>query len=284
MLDKFLKEILIIDTETTGVNTAKEDVVELAVCKVDGAEPVVNSRLFGSREPIPYASSAVNNISRRMLSGLPILSDSIPTATQMLDVDNVKYYVGHNVSFDTKILSANFKRGGVTIEKLENKDCWICTHRIAKYIINDDSLKYGQQFLRYYFDLDSYVTTEITAAHRAGNDAVICYYLLMSLIDLGVEKGNINLLEDIGKQLVQLSQIKRPVTSWPFGKKYKGKKFSELPDDFYKWAFDNIDELDEKHPKYREDIVEIIRVELSKRFEEREKKENESGNISDISN
>lgn len=279
MLDKFLKETLIIDTETTGVDTTKEDVVELAVCKLDGDEIVVDSLLFGSREPIPFASSAVNNISRRMINGLPLLSKSTNSVSVMLDTDNIKYYVGHNISFDAKILAANFKRGGVTIKKLEDKDCWICTHKIAKYIINDDNLRYGQQFLRYYFDLDSQVTTEVTAAHRAGNDAVICFYLLMNLIDLGVEKGIINPLEDIGKQLVHLSQIKRPVTSWPFGKKYKGKKFSELPDDFYNWAFDNIDELDAKHPKYREDIVEIIRVELSKRFEEREKKEDESGNV-----
>jgi len=271
MLDKFLKETLIIDTETTGVDTTKEDVVELATCKINDGEIVVDSMLFGSRKPIPYASSAVNNISRRMLMGLPILSDSLDVTSKMLDFDNTIYYVGHNVSFDTKILDANYKRGGQTVEKLENKDNWICTHKIAKYIINDDNLRYGQQFLRYYFDLDSQLTIEVSAAHRASNDAIICFYLLMNLIDLGVEKGIINPLEDIGKQLVHLSQIKKPVTTWPFGKKHRGKKFNELPDDFYAWAFENIDELDEKNSKYREDIVEIIRVVLSERFEEREK-------------
>lgn len=279
MLDKFLKETLIIDTETTGVDTTKEDVVELAVCKINGNEIVVDSMLFGSRKPIPYAASAVNNISRRMLAGLPIFSNSLDTASRMLDFDNIQYYVGHNISFDTKILDAGFKRGGQTVPKLQNKDHWICTHKIAKYIINDDNLKYGQQFLRYYFDLDSQLTTEVTAAHRASNDAVICFYLLMNLIDLGVEKGIINPLEDIGKQLVHLSQINKPVTSWPFGKKHRGKKFEDLPDDFYAWAFENIDELDEKNSKYRKDIVEKIRVVLSKRFEEKEKKENESKNV-----
>jgi len=197
MLDKFLKETLIIDTETTGVDTTKEDVVELATCKINDGEIVIDSMLFGSRKPIPYASSAVNNISRRMLMGLPILSDSLDVTSKMLDFDNTIYYVGHNVSFDTKILDANYKRGGQTVEKLENKDNWICTHKIAKYIINDDNLRYGQQFLRYYFDLDSQLTIEVSAAHRASNDAIICFYLLMNLIDLGVEKGIINPLEDI---------------------------------------------------------------------------------------
>lgn len=72
---QFLKEVLVIDTETTGL-LDKEDseIIEIAAGRYDSSNELsIENRLFGSVSPIPPEASAVNYISNRMIEGLQLL-------------------------------------------------------------------------------------------------------------------------------------------------------------------------------------------------------------------
>ena len=76
-IQQFLKEVLVIDTETTGL-LDKEDseIIEIAAGKYDSSNELsIEDRLFGSVSPMPPEASAVNYISNRMIEGLPTLAD-----------------------------------------------------------------------------------------------------------------------------------------------------------------------------------------------------------------
>lgn len=280
MLDKFLSDTVIIDTESTGLDIENEDIVEFAYCIWDDEQTpsdfVSISKFYGSREPIKFSSSAINNISRKMIEGLPLFSDTLDETLPILD--SFKYIVCHNVDYDYKILNANIKRGGV--KDLDDyseayKDKWICTMRIARRLFlnkqspdGEEEMRYGQNFLRYFFDLDSSMdVNKVGNNHRADTDAYICGHLLLKLIDVAVNDGVINLEQDIGEQLVNLTWVPVPIEYWPYGNKWKGTKISDIPDSYFLWAIDNLDELNEKSYRYNDDVAQAVIAEVNKRIE-----------------
>lgn len=104
------------------------------------------------------------------------------------------------------------------------------------------------------------------AAHRAGNDTLVCAILLELLVDYALAKGLITDTDSMGKQLHTLCWQPLTYKTWPFGKN-KGKLLSEIPNDYYLWALDNIDALNESKDGYDYDLAESVRMELEKRLQ-----------------
>ena len=63
MIDNFLTDCLVVDTETTGLDITTSEICELGTCVYDGEKYLKSGRLFGTKEPIGFSASAKNNIS-----------------------------------------------------------------------------------------------------------------------------------------------------------------------------------------------------------------------------
>lgn len=269
MIESFLRSVAVVDTETTDREPEHADIIELGVTRLgtDGNWQTVDC-LFGSKEDIPPAASAVNNISNKMIAGKATFIESTKTALELLDIENTSYFVAHNVQFDLAVFNANFKRADMTLGLFagEKKTRWLCTYRLALKLVKGDGVSHSQQFLRYYLNLDIDDSEVGSVPHRAGFDSYICAHLLMKLVELAIEQGKVNPNEELGPQLVSLCWDHQPITAWPFGK-YKDQPLSDIPLDYYSWALDNMDSLNKTHYRYDEDLAEAVRKELEKRLD-----------------
>ena len=267
-LTEFYKSIVVLDTETTHLHAEKAEIVEIAGARYNGNEWIVESMLLGAKNGIPPEASAKNNISNRMIDGLPTFGESVEKAKQIIHWDNSDYWICHNSKYDQDVLFKAFNESGLPddAERAKNKNNWICTFRLAKQLLDFDfsDMQYNLSFLRYKLDLP--VSDEL-GVHRAQADTYVCKSLLEFLVDYAIKKNIIDETGDIGKQLNDICWRANKITKWPFGK-HKGAAFSDIPTDYYIWSISNISKLDEKSSDYDSDLAETIRIELEKRLEE----------------
>lgn len=97
---------IIIDTETTGLNAALDEILQLAIIDADTGD-LLHERLYGTlqRKEWPGAE-AVNCISPKLVSGLPSLYDDGEQATAAEIIGAADWVGGWNVDFDLSMLWA----------------------------------------------------------------------------------------------------------------------------------------------------------------------------------
>lgn len=264
--DTFLKSVTVLDTETTNLSPENAEIVEIGGASYDGKTWNISSMLMGAANGIPPEASAKNNISNRMIDGLPLFGEVMADVKKIFRWNNSLYYVAHNSQYDQKVLKASFSR--INLENdadiaIDNAN-WICTHRLAKQIIDFDfaDMQYNLSYLRYRLDLP---VPDSAGVHRAGDDTLTCALLFEFLVDFALAKNLVTNTETIGKQLHDLCWGFVPMKVFPFGKN-KGKTFSEIPTDYYLWALKNMDSLKDTSKSYDPDLAENIRIELEKRI------------------
>ena len=112
-------EAAVIDVETTGLSSVNDRIVDVAVLRGDFSKLLKGATDldFDSFEarvnpgvPIPQAASRVHGIHDVDVADLGTFGD---IAQQLRDFIGDRPLVGHNVSFDKRFLSAEFKRAGV---------------------------------------------------------------------------------------------------------------------------------------------------------------------------
>lgn len=258
-VSEFFNSIIVVDTETTGVDTSIAEVIEVASGQLVDNEWITSELLLGSLRPIPPEASAVNYISNRMIADLPTFDYKMDEIDDLLCLGVVKSMVAHNANFDRKILAESYLRCNERerYQLFEEERSWICTWRLAKAVlgIDYDRLQYGLSYLRYFLDLD--VSDDIQA-HRAAVDVVTCGRLLERLLSLAIEKNLVDPTEDILPQLISLCWDPIPITKWTIGKKYAGRLLTDIPNDYYLWAIANIDELDDNNSRFNRDLAKSI--------------------------
>jgi DNA polymerase III epsilon subunit-like protein len=265
----FLDSVLVLDTETTNKIPEQCEVVELAsVTSVFKPEGV----LFGAENGIPFAASAKNNISNKMISGKPLFKESLPTVYKMLHMDDssIEYFVAHNCSYDQRALSTAFLEAGdfdlakSTLDKNHKSKKWICTYRLAQHLFGHDfpDIQYNQNYLRYMLDLD---VPDSINPHRATDDVIVCFKLLDAIVDYAALKGDLDMSKAVGPQLHSMCWKMVNHTNFPFGK-HKGKPLSSIPTDYYLYAIDKFPALDSKSYEYDHDLAESVLAELTKRL------------------
>ena len=266
MRDIFLKSVSVIDTETTHLVPEKAEIVEVAGATYNGKEWTVKSQLFGARDGIPPEASAKNNISSRMIKGLPTFVDAVDIAKEILNWNSSVYFVAHHCSYDQAVLSQAFISASCNTDTRIAQDVqkWICTHRLAKQLIQHDfkDMQYNLSFLRYKLDLP---VDDNLSAHRAGADTIVCASLFEFLVDYAITTKLVEDSDTLGYDIHKLCWKPFKVTAWPFGKN-KGKSFKDIPTDYYMWALGNLDCLNETHKDFDRDLGENVRVELESRL------------------
>lgn len=269
VIDELLSLVIPVDIETTGTDIDTAEICELGAAIAANGTLAPLSVLFGTSSPIPFNASAVNNISRKMLAGLPVFDDRLDSVANILNITNQKYIVVHNHRFDGKVLD-KYKSANPDYLKNKNGDDlkYICTYRLAKHLFNGTEMNgnidsFGLNYLRYYFDLDesSYYPEDLgdTAPHRAGHDALICGLLFIHMANYAMD--NLGLAVESGEQLAdilhELCHTPIEIKNMPFGK-HKGEPLSEVPLSYLSWAIDNTDFLNESHTNYDEDLATSI--------------------------
>lgn len=201
------------DTETTGIRTDRDRIIEIAAFDPKREK---NFCAFVNPEiPIPKEASDITHITDEMVKDAPTFHE---VGKQFIEFCSGKVImIAHNNdSFDQPLLNNEMKRVA-----LQTPD-WL-------YL---DSLKWAR---KYRFDLPRHnlqflrEAYNITAnqAHRALDDVMVLYEIFSQLTD------------DLPIHTIyELMQQKQKITHMPFGK-HQGKKLSEVPQHYIAWLKEN---------------------------------------------
>ncbi|MEI7760426.1 MAG: 3'-5' exonuclease [Thermoleophilia bacterium] len=102
----------VFDCETTGTNPRTDEIVSLAVVRVDpdGAETARSAWLVRPTRPIPAGATAVHGISDADVVGAPRFAE---IAVEVLGLLDGAVFVAHNVEFDLPMLEHAFAGAGI---------------------------------------------------------------------------------------------------------------------------------------------------------------------------
>lgn len=99
--------IIILDTETTGLDHKCEKLIEIAAVKMQGTEIVETfSSLVNPQKPIRHSSFLIHNISEEMVQDAPNIEEVLP---QFLEFVGDHAFVAHNAIFDYSFINEAMK-------------------------------------------------------------------------------------------------------------------------------------------------------------------------------
>lgn len=252
--EQLFNQSLIFDLETTSLDFREAEVIQMATVIYDERSNthhsydkwvVEHNSFYCPKTPISPQISAITNISNRMVEGCSDFTDEFDSVQEILL--SKQYVIAHNSFYDEKILTNH----ELTVQNM------ICTMRMAKKIYNDDASveAFNLPYLRYALDLpidDSFI------AHRADSDAYMTAILFEHLVNKAIEQWHIDIEKGpLGDQIVEW--LNKPIImhKMPFGK-HKGKYMQDVPLDYWQWALENMDSLQEDKPEYDRDFAASV--------------------------
>lgn len=249
-LETLFKNSLVLDTETTSIHFQEAEVIQYAhaeytaaTAKESAAFTITRNEYFKPHTPIDPEVSSINFISNRMVAKCFNFDDTLHTI--QADFDTHEFMVAHNAFYDMKVL----QRYGLKLPKI------ICTMRMAKKLYGeDDSIKlFNLSYLRYALDLP---VSDDLPAHKADSDVIVTSVLYQTLVLDAIAGGHIdpNSSVSLGDQIIAWLDAPITVRKMPFGK-HKGKDLIDIPLDYWKWAFENLNSLNEEHDEYDKDFA-----------------------------
>lgn len=209
--------IAVIDCEATGLDLENDHPVEVAavVIKTDGTRSEHQS-LINPGVPIPPMSSAIHHLVDEDVAQAPPLERLLPKLRKLADV-----FAAHNAAYDRPMLRMN---------TAEDRQPWICTHRIACHLW-PEAESHSNQYLRYWLKLDV-PRAKGLPAHRALADAVVTAALLRRELETLEERG---VLPETFEALVDWAAAPAELTRVTFGQ-HRGRLWSEMDRGFLDWV------------------------------------------------
>ncbi len=116
MLDQFCNKlrqgrIVVFDTETTGLNTEKDDIIQIAAIEIINGKIGREFEVFINTEKDITESEKIHHISKSYLNENAI--EKKKALSQFLSFVGNDVLVAHNIKYDTDILHFNLKREGL---------------------------------------------------------------------------------------------------------------------------------------------------------------------------
>lgn len=197
------------DTETTGIKTDKDLIIEIAA--YDPITKRTFERFVNPGIPIPAESTAICHITDEMVANAPSFKQVGQEFIDFCGPDAT--LIAHNLdSFDLPILRAECARNHLTLPAWRTIDTlkWARKYR-------PDLPRHALQYLREVYGMES------NNAHRALDDVMMIAGIFSLMID------------DLSFETVlELLSVQQTLTHMPFGK-HQGQPLSEVPKDYLKW-------------------------------------------------
>jgi DNA polymerase-3 subunit epsilon len=160
-----MDDLVIIDTETTGLNCKYHRVIEVAAVKVSKGKIVSEySSLINITGDVPYLVTQITGITKEELNNEG--RDPEEVFTEVKEFIGNSTFVAHNVNFDYRFLNAEF--GRYKIPELHNTK--LCTVQVARRS-NLPITNFRLTTIKEYLGID-------IQSHRALNDVMVCYELM----------------------------------------------------------------------------------------------------------
>lgn len=222
-----MQTLIFYDTETTGTNTEKDRVIEIAA--YNGSTGESFSSYINPGIPIPKEASNIHGITDDMVSSSPTFPVVFEQFAAFCGSDSV--LVAHNnYNFDYPLLLKECQRHSLPL--------------FQRSMI--DSLKWAQKYradlpkhtLQYLAQVYGYTVTQ---THRALDD-VLLLHKIFSILTGDLTPNQI---------IALLNETAHPkVFKMPFGK-YRGKPLTEVPQSYLKWLEDQgaLDKVENKELK-----------------------------------
>ncbi|MFQ3576053.1 MAG: exonuclease domain-containing protein [Cytophagales bacterium] len=170
----------VVDIETSGSNSHKDRIIDIAVVLHDG-ERVVDAHnwLLNPECKIPAFIQNLTGISDKMVEDMPTMEE---VADEIYELLKDKIFVAHNVHFDYSFVKAELKRFGVDFDSKK-----LCTVKLSRKVVPGLE-KYGLSFLSNYFGVEN------MHRHRALGDAMATAEILTQLLQQENAEDAIQLL------------------------------------------------------------------------------------------
>lgn len=201
--------IIYYDTETTGVRSESDRIVEFAA--YDPERELTFSTLINPGISIPSEASAIHGITNEMVQNAPSFAE-VGAALVAFCEGEIVLAAHNNDAFDALFLKHEFKRAELELPPFPMLDTlkWARKYR-------PDLPRHSLQYLRQVFGIAE------NQAHRALDDVMVLYEIFSIMIDdLPVKK------------VMELLHDNAPLGTMPFGK-YKGVALEKVPTDYITW-------------------------------------------------
>ncbi len=243
--------IIFLDLETTGVDPAKDRIVEISLVKLfPGGEREVKTRRINPGIPIPPSATAIHHISDEDVKDCPTFREIARSlATYMEGADLAGY---NSNKFDIPVLMEEFLRSGVDIDLKKRKaiDVQNIFHKMEQRTL----------VAAYKF----YCEKELEAAHSAEADTLATLEVLEAQLERYGDdlKNDVDYLADFSthSQFVDYAgrviYDEKGIEVFGFGK-HKGRPVSEVfrtEPSYYSWMMNG------DFPEYTKKVITEIRL------------------------
>jgi DNA polymerase-3 subunit epsilon len=222
-----------LDCESTGLDTQKDRLIEIAVARFNFSQILQSFETLVNPEcDIPQVSQEIHKITADMLEGKPKVKEILPQVLKMIEGHII---VGHGIGFDIGLIAAEAKRNQIPTNI--EKQPFIDTLRMARL--------YGESPINSLEKLRQHFNIQPEGAHRAMNDVTV----------------NIEVFKFLAKsyqtteQLIKTLEKPIKLRAMPLGK-HKGRRFEEIPIEYLLWA---------ERKDFDQDLLFSIRSEIRNR-------------------
>lgn len=206
--------VIIMDTETTGLDAAEDRLVEIAGARLEDGKSY--ETLVNPLRSIPAEVRAIHHICPEDVVDAPFEEESLNAMLDALKNLSARViFAAHNAKFD---------RGFIERIAPELDLEWICTYKCS-VVTWPDAPSHGNQVLRYYLGLD--LAGQLPPGlfpHRALYDVIVTRGILIELLK-----------HHTLDQLVRISNNPVLLTKVSFGK-HKGCLWADVPYGYLKWC------------------------------------------------
>jgi DNA polymerase III epsilon subunit family exonuclease len=171
----------VFDCETTGTDPGVDEIVSLAVVRLDadGIETARYTRLVRPSRPIPAAATAVHGIDDDDVAEAPRFAE---IAGELLALLDRAVFVAHNVGFDLPMLQHAFARAGLDYRPAAVA-CTLEAFRLVEPLADNHRLQ----------SICERRGIALTGAHEAMSDVLATVALLRVLLEEGIAPETVEL-------------------------------------------------------------------------------------------
>ena len=247
---KLNRPLIFFDLETTGVDAARDRIVEISLVKVfPNGDEEIKTRRINPGMPIPPESTAIHGITDEDVKDAPRFEQIAKSLAAYIEGCDLAGY--NSNKFDIPVLAEEFLRAGVDIDLKK------CRFVDVQTIFHKKEQRTLVAAYRFYCDKD------LTAAHSAEADSMATYEVLKTQLDRYPDLENdIDYLSKYTEQnrcadyAGRILYDKDGAEIFGFGK-YKGRRvadvFREEPS-YYAWMMNG------DFPKYTKKVITEIRL------------------------